>query len=149
MQFDELKQEIRDLVEKPLAIEDADLADLVVSRYKNNNAIRLFVYSGRGTTLDECARLSRIVGDIIDGTDLFEKGYTLEVSSPGLDRPLTTEADFRHRIGETVRVEFVDKKKKKISAEISGFSNRKVEFSNEDGSFSIDLAEIAEAKIIF
>ncbi len=149
MSIDELKMQIRELIERPLAAEGAELVDMVVSRYKNNNALRLFVYSTRGMTIDECARLSRLVGDIIDGTGIFQSGYTLEVSSPGLDRPLTTEADFRHRIGETVRVEFVDEKKKKVTAEISGISNSQVEFNNDEGAFTVDLAEIDKAKIQF
>src|SRR5210317_1087543 len=103
-----LKDQIIELIERPLAEEGAELADITLSQYKSSATLRLFVYSEVGTSLDECARLSRLVGDLIDGTDLLESGYTLEVSSPGLDRPLKTARDFRFRIGEKVRLEFAE-----------------------------------------
>ena len=147
--LDELKQKITELVEKPLAEEGCELVEVVLSRYKKSSTVRLFVYSRNGTTIDECARISRIVGHLIDGTDYFESGYTLEVSSPGLDRPLTTSRDFRFRVGETVSVEFQDQSRKKLTAEIVAADDDDVEFRNESGEFKVNLRDIARAKIIF
>ncbi|MEW6412837.1 MAG: ribosome maturation factor RimP [Candidatus Zixiibacteriota bacterium] len=146
---DELKDKIVALIEQPLLDEGCELADVALSRYKNKATLRLFVYSAGGVNIDECARLSRILGDIIDGTDYFKSGYTLEVSSPGLDRPLKTAKDFRYRVGEKVTIEFVDRKKKKLTAEIKGASDEEVQFDGEAGEFSVKLAEIEKAKIIF
>ena len=147
---DELKAKILELVRQPLKDEGSEIADIVLSRYKNKATLRLFVYSEHGATIDECARLSRIVGDLIDGTDYFGSGYTLEVSSPGLDRPLKSALDFKFRVGETVKIEFVDESKKKLTAEIVGATDDEVEFRNDEaGQFKIGLAEIAKAKIIF
>lgn len=147
--IEEIKQKIRDLITDPLQKEGIAIADLVISRYRNNNALRLFIYSDNGTTLDECARVSNIIGEIIEGTDLFEKGYTLEVSSPGLDRPLTTFNDFKYRAGEKVKISFTDKNKKKISAEIVGAENNNILLKDDNGEFQLELAEIEQAKIIF
>ncbi len=144
-----VKERIIELIETPLADEGAELADVVLSQYKSSSTLRLFVYSNNGATLDECARLSRLVGEIIDGTDLFQNGYTLEVSSPGLDRPLTTARDFRYRVGETVRLEFVEKGRKKITATIRAADDEKVELENESGLFTVGLEEIEKAKILF
>jgi ribosome maturation factor RimP len=71
------------------------------------------------------------------------------VSSPGLDRPLTTAKDFRFRVGEKVVVEFVDREKKKLTAEIVGASDDEVQLKNEVGELTLKLAEIEKAKIIF
>ncbi len=57
-----------------------------------------------GITLDECATLNREMGEIIDKTASLPEDYTLEVSSPGLDRPLVTTGDFRRAIGRDIRV---------------------------------------------
>ena len=89
------------------------------------------------------------MGDLIDGTDYFKSGYTLEVSSPGLDRPLQAARDFRFRIGETVKIEFVDRSRKKVEAEIVAATDAEVEFKNDDGQFKVGLDEIDKAKIIF
>lgn len=57
-----------------------------------------------GITLDECIRLNRELGDMIDSSGIVEQGYVMDISSPGVDRPLATEADFRRNIGRKVRV---------------------------------------------
>ncbi|UCG61860.1 MAG: ribosome maturation factor RimP [Candidatus Zixiibacteriota bacterium] len=147
--LDELKAQISELLTPPLLDENCEIAEVVISKYKHNTTLRLFVYCQNGTTIDECARLSRIVGNLLDGTDLFESGYTLEVSSPGLERPLKTAQDFRFRVGEKVKVEFVDHARKKLTAEIVGVAGDEVEFEDESGQYKIGLGEIERAKIIF
>ena len=144
-----LKDQIIELIERPLQDAHAELADVVLSQYKSSTMVRLFVYSENGTSVDECARVSRLVGDLIDETDLLKNGYTLEVSSPGLDRPLKTARDFRFRIGEKVRLEFVEKGKKKISAEIVSVEDQEVELKNDSGLFKVGITEIDNAKIMF
>jgi len=137
------------LIEKPLRQERCEIVDLLLSRYRNNWTLKLFIFSEGGTTIDECARISRIVGDVIDGTSLFESGYTLEVSSPGLDRPLETARDFMYRIGETVIIEFEDPLKKQEKAVILSVTDSDVQFKNSTGVFTIGLAEIKKATIVF
>jgi len=137
------------LIEKPLRQERCEIVDLLLSRYRNNWTLKLFIFSEGGTTIDECARISRIVGDVIDGTNLFESGYTLEVSSPGLDRPLETARDFMYRIGETVIIEFEDPLKKQEKAVILSVTDSDVQFKNSTGVFTIGLAEIKKATIVF
>ena len=143
------KSRVIELVEKPLADRGYEIADIVISRYKARATLRLFVYSETPVTIGECASLSHLIGDLIDGTDLFKSGYTLEVSTPGLDRPLTTLKDFRYRTGETVRIEFADDDRKKKTAEIVNVSGDKVEFRNDSGQFALEMAEIKRAKIQF
>lgn len=145
----ELKIQVNDLIEKPLLDRGYELADMVLSRFKGQVSLKLFVYSINGVTLDGCAQVSRLVGDLIDGTELFVDGYLLEVSSAGLDRPLKTARDFRFRVGETVRLHFSEKGRKKVTAEIVGLDGDLVLFRNDDGPFSVRLDELDEAKIIF
>jgi len=147
--LEDIKQQIINLVEKPLQQEGCELVDVVLSRYRNNWTLSLFIFSDRGTTIDECARISRLVSDIIGGTTLFESGYTLEVSSPGLDRPLKTARDFKHRVGETVRIEFTDPHRQQGTAEIVSTTDSKVLFKDATGVFTVGLAEMERAIIVF
>lgn len=144
----DLKEHVRSLIEPLLANEGGELVDLTLSAYRNRHTLRLFVYAGQGTTIDDCARLSRVVGEYIDGTDLFAGGYTLEVSSPGLDRPLTTLSDFAHRIGETVVVTFRAPGRPKWEARIVAVKESDVVFEQATGEQSIPLAEIESARIV-
>lgn len=145
----EVKQQICNLLEAPLATAGFELAEVVLSQYKQSITLRLIVYGDKGVSIDDCVRLSRLSSEIIDGTDLFEKGYTLEVSSPGLDRPLKTGRDYKYRIGETVRINFVDSKRKRLKAEIVSITDQTVCLKNDDGTHSIDLADIENAKLVF
>lgn len=147
--IEKYKADLLGLLEGPLALEGAEMAELVLSTYKRSTTIRVFVYSRHGATLEECSRLSRLIGDLIDGTEWFENGYILEVSSPGLDRPLTSARDFKYRTGELVRVEFVDPSRKKLTAEVVSATDTDVEFQNGEESVRVPLTDIKRAKIVF
>lgn len=147
--LDRTKQKVIDLIEAPLAEAGGYLAEVVLSRYKNSWTLKLFVYAGDKTSISECAKISRLAGTLIDESDLLESGYTLEVSSPGLDRPLKTARDFAYRIGENVRIDFVDTDRKRAMAKIVGTTDTAVDFDGDDGLFSVSLDEIASAKIKF
>jgi len=143
------KQTVSRLVGDQLVAEGYELAEVVLSQYKGTTTVRLFVYGEHGVTIDECARLSRMVGDVIDRTNLFDDGYNLEVSSPGLDRPLTKARDFRYRVGETVHIEFLDRKLKELRGEIISTADDRVELRIADEVITVDLADIRVAKIVF
>lgn len=143
------KQKVLNLIEPVLKSEGFEIADMALSRYRTSVLMRVYVYGESGPTLAQCSHLSNVIGDLIDGTDLFAGGYTLEVSSPGLDRPLTTARDFRFRVGETVKIAFVDSKRKAITAEIVSATEDSVTFRDKDKEFDVPLAEIERAKIQF
>ena len=145
----EVKQQVTDLIQEPIRQAGFVLAEVVLSQYKSNVSLRVFVYGDQGVTIDDCARLSRLIGELIETTDLFENGDTLEVSSPGLDRPLKTPLDYRYRVGETVKVEFIDRSRKGVRGVIRSAGDTSVELDNGEGSVRIELAEVKRAQIVF
>lgn len=70
----------------------------------NNSILRLFIDHENGIDVDDCAEVSRQVGAILDVEDPISSEYSLEVSSPGVDRPLFDLAHFEAVIGETVEI---------------------------------------------
>lgn len=145
----DLKEKIVELLEAPLLELGAEIADLNLSVYRQETTLRLFVYTPNGVTLAECAKISRAIGDVFEETDYFKDGYLLEVSSPGLDRPLTKIVDYKYRIGENVKVEFVDKKRKKITAEVLSVDGDSIVFLDNENEVSVLISEIEKSKIIF
>ncbi|MBS0357996.1 MAG: ribosome maturation factor RimP [Proteobacteria bacterium] len=69
-----------------------------------HSLLRLYIESENGITLDDCAKVSRQVSAVLDVEDPIQGNYTLEVSSPGLDRPLFTVQDYQRFIGHAVKV---------------------------------------------
>lgn len=98
--------DIRRLVEQALADEEVDLVDVELKGRPGRQLLRVLVDVEGGITLDHCARLTQKIGDLLDRKDPIPGSYTLEVSSPGVDRPLRTERDFRRNVHRTVKVEF-------------------------------------------
>ncbi len=83
------------------------LWDLEYSPGRGNGFVRLYIDAEAGITLDDCERVSRAVSELLDAADPVPGQYTLEVSSPGLERPLRTAAHFAPYVGEVVFVEVV------------------------------------------
>jgi ribosome maturation factor RimP len=81
-----------------------ELTDVEVKRDKGGHLVRLFVDKDGGIGLDELQSVSEEVAAILDAEDPIPSSYTLEVSSPGLDRPLRDENDFRRSVGKLVRL---------------------------------------------
>lgn len=139
-----------ELIETPLAQMGYELADLIVAPYRNRATVRVLVYRQGGVSLADCTRVSRQVGEILEPTDLFAAGYTLEVSSPGLDRPLKSPRDFRFRTGETVEIRFSDPERRPRLGEIlphEDLAGTAVRFRDSTEEFVVPLTEISQARI--
>ena len=74
---------------------------------RGNALLRLYLDSPNGVTVDDCERVSRAVSEVLDADDPLPDRYELEVSSPGLERPLRTPEQFARYVGEQVFVELV------------------------------------------
>jgi ribosome maturation factor RimP len=89
----------------PVADElDVELVDVEVKGQGNRRIVRLVADAEGGLDVDRIAALSRAVGDVLDERDVIPGAYTLEVTSPGADRPMHTPRDFRRNVGRDVRV---------------------------------------------
>jgi ribosome maturation factor RimP len=84
-----------------------ELWELEYSPGRGSGFLRLYIDAEAGITVDDCERVSRAVSEVLDAEDPIPGQYTLEVSSPGLERPLRTAEHFARFVGETVQVETV------------------------------------------
>ena len=94
----------RSVLEPVLVREGFELVEVEWGREGASWVLRLFVDRPEGVTIDHCQELSRIVEPILDVEDFIEPSYQLEVSSPGLDRPLRKPADFDRFAGQRAHV---------------------------------------------
>ena len=79
-----------------------ELADVVCVGQGSRSVVRVFIDKPEGVTLDDCERAHKALGPALDVADPFPHAYTLEVSSPGLDRPFKRIQDYRRAIGKQV-----------------------------------------------
>jgi ribosome maturation factor RimP len=94
---------IEEVIEPVLGDHGLELVDLDWKGARPRGVLRVFVDKMGGVRLADCERLSRELGDILDVAGVIEGSYDLEVSSPGLDRTLRKEREFRWAVGKPVR----------------------------------------------
>jgi ribosome maturation factor RimP len=104
----------------------------------------------RQLTIDDCETLSRKLSDILDEADPIEEGYRLEVSSPGIDRPLTRRSDFADWTRHEARIKFVEPvdTAKQVSGIIEGIDGDRVRIATPKGERLVDFGNIASAKLL-
>ena len=98
--------------------------------------LRLYIDRAGGVTLDDCTRASDQVSALLDADDLIPHRYTLEVSSPGLDRPLFTEEDYRRFTGRRARLTThrpVEGRRRRLLVTLLGCEDGTVGIRLEDG----------------
>jgi ribosome maturation factor RimP len=98
------RADLRKLLEPGVSAMGFELVDVEMAGSHHSPTLRVYIDGPRGVNVDDCARVSRQLSALLDVEDPLPGQYTLEVSSPGLDRPLVKPEDFRRFVGETVKV---------------------------------------------
>jgi ribosome maturation factor RimP len=97
-------KKVTQLIEPVLEEMGFELVDVEYRSERGRWILRIYADSEGGITVDDCARLSRQVGNLIDVKEVIAHEYVLEVSSPGLNRPLKKERDFLQSIDKKIKV---------------------------------------------
>jgi ribosome maturation factor RimP len=145
----EIVDRVRALADPILLNEGMDLVDTEYRRESKGWVLRLTLDKEGGVTLDDCTRVSHEVGRSLDVEDFIQTPYTLEVSSPGLTRPLKTEKDFmkyRHRLIKVKTVDSIENRRQ-FKGRLLGVSENQIEIEVEGGVFQIPLSNVAKANL--
>ncbi|MBQ7718551.1 MAG: ribosome maturation factor RimP [Clostridia bacterium] len=114
--------------------------------------LRVFLYSERGITVDDCEAVSRKLSDKLDEIDIIDTAYYLEVSSPGIERVLKTARHYETAIGEPITVKLYSAidGKKNLTGTLDKFENGVIFMTAEDGNhYEIDKEKTSQVKIKF
>ena len=103
-----LRETIRLLAEPILSAAQLELVELTLHQHAGQVSVRLLVDKIGGVTIQDCARVNQLIGQALDDAHLLQEHYTVEVSSPGLDRPLVSKRDFERAIGEELEIELLE-----------------------------------------
>jgi ribosome maturation factor RimP len=147
----QVRQQVEQLAEALVASEGMELVDLEYRREGRRWMLRLFIDKDGGVTLDDCASISRELGDLLDVKDVIPQAYVLEVSSPGLNRRLRKKEDFSRFAGQKVKLRLVAPidGRRKIVGELEGIEDEAVIVTAPEGRCSVALKDIARANLIY
>ncbi len=142
------------LAEPILMAEGLELIDVEWAKEGPSWVLRLFVDKPGGIGLDDCQKASHAVETAIDVADFISHEYSLEVSSPGVNRPLTKDRHFLAAIGQRVRIKTYgplgDPPRKNYLGVLTAFADGAAEVDVEGaGRFRVPLKDIAKANIEF
>lgn len=139
---------VRAIVEPLVDAADLQLYDIE----HHGGTLRVLVEGPDGLNLDEITSLSRAIGRALDDEDPLPGRYTLEVSSPGLERPLRTAAHFRGAVGLDVKVKMHPgfNGPRRIAGVLVEADEHGIRLRADDGSTTaLDLADITSARTVF
>lgn len=142
---------IRAFLETLLPTLDLEIFDIQYRREGHGWVLRVFIDSETGVTLDDCSTVSRELGQHLDVEDLIDHAYHLEISSPGLERPLRSINDFQRFCGKRAKVRFhnaIDGEKV-FKGEIEQVDGEKIFLRlNDDNSMEFTFDMVNKARLV-
>jgi len=147
---DPLKEMLWPLGEKACEVHSCRLIEMELYRSQGRWLIRFYIDKETGVTVDECAEVSQTLDRYLEARDPIDTPYTLEVSSPGIDRPLRREEDFKTYVGENIRVSVYSPidGRKNFSGQLMDVADGIISVQVEtDTSVRISLDDIKKARL--
>ena len=145
------KHYLQDLIEPVVTKAGYELVR-VMSIGQVNQTLQVMIDKLDGTdiTVDDCAKVSRLLSDMLDEKDPIADKYSLEVSSPGLDRPLTKIEHFKRYTGYEIKLETEEKveNRKRFKGKITEVADNNVILAAEEATYTIPFDLIAKAKLV-
>ncbi len=144
-----LREKLIVLTEPLLGQLGYELVDLEYAPGRNSAVLRLFIDRPEGVGLDDCERVSHEISALLDVEDPVPGAYTLEVSSPGLDRVLRTPAHFGRFVGERIWLELRSPRdgRRRYTGQLVSLDEAGIELSVDGAIVRVPFAEIGRARL--
>ncbi|MFB0521463.1 MAG: ribosome maturation factor RimP [Desulfatiglandales bacterium] len=142
--------EVSDLAEGLLTEYGMEMVDVEFRFEGGRWTLRIFIDKEGGVTVDDCASVNRELGDLIEAKNIIDYHYVLEISSPGLNRPLKKESDFIRSIGKmvTLRMSRPINKRKNFTGRLTNVREGIISLLvDEDNLVELPLEEIDRARL--
>ena len=143
-------QSVTELIEPVLLANGLELIDVEFNKEGKNWILRIYIDREGGVTLADCQKVSRLAGDLIEVEEVIEPVYTLEVSSPGLNRVLKKEKDFLKYSGKKIYVQChapMDGRKK-FTGLLTDFIDQSIHLEVDGQHYTIPLSLVAKANLV-
>lgn len=150
MKKKDIEELTRSLVGTVLKENNFELIDVEFTKEGSNKILRLYIDKKGGITIDDCQLVSEYLSKKLDEVDPIEENYYLEVSSPGLDRPLKTDKDLKQNIGNEVEINLFKnyKGKKHFVSVLLSFDDKIIKIKDDElGELKIDRNLISKINL--
>jgi ribosome maturation factor RimP len=149
LKFEKLSQEVRQVIEPILESQGFELVDLEYQRESQGWVLRIYLDREGGVSLEDCAGVSHEVGAVLEVKDLIPSAYILEVSSPGLTRPLKKPEDFNKFRNQLVKIKLYEPLdgRKNFKGTLMGLEGDRVRVEVEQQVYELPLQRIAKANL--
>jgi len=147
----EVLEKVTEIARRVASSEGLTLVDVEIKGGRSNALLRVYIDKPGGVSHADCETVSEQLSAILDVEDPFPGSYTLEVSSPGLDRALTKPHDFEYFAGRRARVVLrqpVDNQQV-LEGKLAGFQDGRVRLDlGENGVRELELSNISKARLV-
>lgn len=146
----EAADRVKELIAPYLAENEIELVDIVYRRESQGMVLRLSVDKEGGIRLSECEELNNYLSAKLDEESLIDERYILEVSSPGLDRPIKTDRDFRRAMAKELEIDTYEPVdgKKHMAGRLIGMDDAAIVIESSGISAVIPKSKIAMARLM-
>jgi len=147
--MEDIKKKITELADSIGVQYAVEIVDIELAGSSRKPLIRVFIDKEGGVTLEDCAQFSRALSALFDVEDPIPTSYTLEVSSPGLDRPLKVMRDFGRSVGKLARIITRERVEDQnvFTGRIAGAKGNIVTLSVDDREIEIPFDQISKARL--
>lgn len=145
-----VSDQIEKLIEAPIESLGYQLVGVEYLPGGQNPLLRIYIDAEQGIGIEDCERVSLQVSGILDVEDPIKKAYSLEISSPGFDRPLFKEADFIRFTGSPAKVttKLPVNGRRNFSGVLQGFENGEILIEVDGEVYALPLTKLAKARLI-
>ena len=145
-----MRETLISLLESPIWELGYEVVELEYHPQGRGGLLRIFIDREGGVTVDDCEKVSRQVSGVLDVEDPIPGAYTLEVSSPGLDRPLRKPADFARFVGAQARIDLSlpIEGRRRFSGTLKGCEAEEVSIEVDGVLHRLPLSNISKARLV-
>ncbi len=145
-----MSQRLDELFEPSVSALGYELVGVEYLAQGRHSLLRIYIDSDDGITVDDCERVSRQISAVLDVEDPIRGQYTLEVSSPGADRPLFKAEHFERFAGSLVKLKLKVplEGRRKFKGRLNGIKDGEITVESEDGELVFALQDIEKAQLV-
>ena len=145
-----ISEQIEQLVEKPIESLGYELVGVEYIKNGRDTVLRIYIDSEQGISIEDCERVSHQVSGILEVEDPISSAYSLEISSPGFDRPLFKESDFLRFIEQEAKIsmKIPVQGRRNFRGILQGFDNGNILIEVDNEVYELPFNKLAKARLV-